>query len=131
MRRWRELLRKRADRLQFLAEGEFMAHLKGLASIVSDLRGERTNLVNQLRHVDAALSVLGKLNGGSSYTKPRHALSASARKRISLAQKARWANRKGHAPKLKRTMSAAGRKRIAAAQRTRWAKVKAQKKNLV
>ncbi len=38
-----------------------MANLKGLESVVSQLREERTNLVNQLRHVDAALSVLGKL----------------------------------------------------------------------
>jgi hypothetical protein len=29
-----------------------MANLKGLASIVSKLRAERTNLVNELRHVD-------------------------------------------------------------------------------
>jgi hypothetical protein len=43
-----------------------MANLKGLASIVPEVRVERTNLVNQLRHVDAALSVLGKLNGGSA-----------------------------------------------------------------
>jgi hypothetical protein len=70
-----------------------MANLKGLASIVSELRIERTNLVNQLKHFDAALSVLGKLNGGSSYTKPRRTLSASGRKRISLAQKAQWAKR--------------------------------------
>ena len=67
-----------------------MANLKGLASIVSQLRIERTNLVNQFRHVDAALSVLGV----SSYTKPRGTLSAAARRRISLAQKARWAKRK-------------------------------------
>jgi len=105
-----------------------MANLKGLASIVSELREERTNLVNQLRHVEAALSVLGKLNGGSSYKKPRRTLSASARKRISLAQKARWAKAKGHTPKPKRTISAAGRRKIAAAQRARWAKVKAGKK---
>jgi hypothetical protein len=103
-----------------------MANLKGLASIVSELRAERTNLVNQLRHVDAALSVLGKLNAGS-YTKPRRTLSASARKRISLAQKARWAKAKGHAPNPKRTISAAGRRKIAAAQRARWAKVRAKK----
>jgi hypothetical protein len=57
-----------------------MANLKGLATIVSELRVERTNLANQLRHVDAALSVLGTLNG-SSYTKPRRAVSASARPR--------------------------------------------------
>jgi hypothetical protein len=105
-----------------------MANLKGLASIVSELRTERTNLVNQLGRVDAALSVLGKLNGGSSYKKPRRTLSASARKRISLAQKARWARAKGHAVKPKRTMSASARRKIAAAQRARWAKVKAQQK---
>ncbi len=105
-----------------------MANLKGLASIVSELREERTNLVNKLRHVEAALSVLGKLNSGSSYKKPRRTLSASARKRISLAQKARWAKAKGHAPKPKRTISAAGRRKIAAAQRARWAKVKTGRK---
>jgi len=105
-----------------------MANLTGLAPFVSELRAVRANLVNELRHVDAALSVLGKLNGGSSYTKPKRTLSASARKRMSLAQKARWAKAKGHASKPKRTISAAGKKRIAAAQRARWAKLKAAKK---
>jgi nucleoid-associated protein YgaU len=105
-----------------------MAHLKGLASIVSELRAERTNLVDRLRHVDAALLVLGKLGGGGSHTKPRHTMSAAARRKISLAQKARWAKPKGHAPKPKRTISAAGKKRIAAAARARWAKFRAAKK---
>ena len=68
-----------------------MAKLTGLASIVAELRAQRTKLVNELRHVDAALAVLGKLDGGSSYTVPRRTLSASARRQISLAQKARWA----------------------------------------
>jgi hypothetical protein len=108
-----------------------MANLTGLASIVSELRAVRTNLVNELRHVDAALSVLGKLNRGSSHTKPGHTVSASARKRMSLAQKARWAKRKGkdQADKMrpKRTMSASARGKIAAAQRARWAKVRAKK----
>ena len=108
-----------------------MANLEGLASIVSELRVEKTNLANQLKRVDAALSVLGKLNGRSSYTKPRRTLSASARKRISLAQKARWAKRatKDQAGKVKpkRTMSASARRKIAAAQRARWAKVRAEK----
>jgi len=105
-----------------------MAKLTGLASFVSELRAERTNLVNRLRHVDAALSVLGKLGGGSNYTKPRHTMSAAARRKISVAQKARWAKAKSQAPKPKRTMSAAGRKRIAAAARARWAKFRAVKK---
>ena len=108
-----------------------MANLTGLASLVSELRAERTNLVDRLRHVDAALSVLSKLGGGSSHTKPGHTVSASARKRMSLAQKARWAKRtniQAATARPKRTISAAGRKRIAAAQRARWAKVKAQQK---
>ena len=100
-----------------------MANLNGLAGFVSELKSTRTNLVNELRHVDAALSVLGKLKGGSNYTRPKRRVSALARKRMSLAQKARWAKAKGHAPKPKRTISAAGKKRIAAAQRRRWAKV--------
>jgi hypothetical protein len=109
-----------------------MANLKGLASIVSELRVERTNLVNQLRHVDAALSVLGKLNGGRFATKPRRTLSAAARRRMSAAQKARWARSSANAPaataKPKRTMSASARRKIAAFQRARWAKIKAGKK---
>jgi hypothetical protein len=100
-----------------------MTNLKGLASFVSQLRVERTNLVGRLRHVDAALSVLGKLHGGSSPT-----LSDSMRKRMSIGQKARWAKAKGRAPKPKHTISAAGRKKIAAAQRARWAKIRAAKK---
>jgi hypothetical protein len=107
-----------------------MAILKGLASIVSELKVERTNLANQLRHVDAALTVLGKMNGGTSYTRPGRTLSASARRRISLAQKKRWAKAKGQVVTAKptRTISAASKKRIAAAQRARWAKLKAAKK---
>jgi hypothetical protein len=70
-----------------------MAKLKGLPSIASELRAARTNLITQLKHVDAAMSVLGKLDGGSSFTKPRRNLSATARRKMSLAQKARWAKR--------------------------------------
>ena|SRR5215471_21315605 len=110
-----------------------MGSLKGLVSIVSELRVERTNLVNQLKNVDAALAVLGKLNGRSSYTEPRRVLPASARRKISLAQKARWAKRASSngqiaTGKPKRSMSASARKKIATAQRARWAKWKAQQK---
>jgi hypothetical protein len=109
-------------------EGEFMANLKGLAGFVSKLRTVRTNLVSELRHVDAALSVLGKLKGVSNSNKLRHTMSASVRRRMSLAQKARWAKAKGHAPKPKRTMSASARRKIAAEQKARWAKIRAGKK---
>ena len=68
-----------------------MTNLEGLVSIVSRLRVERTNLVNQLRHVDAALSVLGKLGDGSSYSRPKSKISRRGRARIAAAQRARWA----------------------------------------
>jgi hypothetical protein len=116
------------------SHGGWMANLKGLESIVSQLRQQRADLVNQLRHVDAALSVLGRLNGGRFYTKPRRRLSASARRKIAAAQRARWAKQKASAKRSsttaapKRHISAAGRTRIAAAARARWAKVKRQKK---
>jgi hypothetical protein len=107
-----------------------MSKLQGLVSIVSELRVERTNLVNQLKHVDAALSVLGKFNGGSSFTEPRRTLSAASRRKMRLAQKARRAKENGHTvtAKPKRTMSASARRKIAAAQRARWATVRARKK---
>lgn len=107
-----------------------MSNVKGLVSVVSQLREERTNLVNSLRHVDAALSVLGRLNGGTNHSAPRRTISASGRRRIAAAQRARWAKLKAKnavsiAPKPpRRTMSASARRKIAAAQRARWAKVK-------
>jgi DNA-binding NtrC family response regulator len=57
-----------------------MAKLNSLAAIASRLRVERAKLLSQLKHVDAALSVLGKLKVGGSYSAPR---------RINLSQKAK------------------------------------------
>lgn len=112
-------------------EGEFMANLNGFESIVNGLRTERANLANQLQRVDAALSALGNLNGGHKTAIPRRIVSAAARRKMSEAQKARWAshnNASAGAPKPKRTMSVAARRKIAAFQRARWAKVRAQQK---
>jgi len=61
----------------------------------------------------------------------RRRMSASARRKIGLAQKARWARVKGIEPapvaRKQRWMSAAGRARISDAAKARWAKVKAAK----
>jgi len=109
-----------------------MPRLEGLGNIVTELRAERAHLVNNLRHVDAALAVLGKLEGGKFATVSRRSLSAAARRKMAAAQKARWAKVRGQSganktngSRPKRTLSAAARKKIAAAQRARWAKVKA------
>ncbi len=68
-----------------------MAKVKGIVSVVSQLRKERTNLVDEIKHVDAALSVLRRLNGASYSARPKRTLSAAARRKIAAAQRARWA----------------------------------------
>ncbi|MDP9162192.1 MAG: hypothetical protein M3O09_18455 [Acidobacteriota bacterium] len=110
-----------------------MPNLIGLDKIVVELRSERTNLTNQLRHVDAALSVLGKLDGKLEVSSvngwPRTSghLSVAARRKISIAQKARWAKLRGASTE-RLQMSTAARRKISVAQKARWARVKAGKK---
>jgi aconitase A len=84
--------------------------------VVQQLKKEREHTQKQLQRIDEALAALGSSSNGASPT-----MSAAARRKISLAQKARWAK---HKAKPTRTISAAGRRRIAAAQRARWAKLK-------
>jgi len=95
-----------------------------LSVVVRQLRTERERAQNEVHRIDAALSALGSASSNGS-NRGRHTMSAAARRKISLAQKARWAKQKA---KPRRTMSAAGRKRVAAAQHARWAKVKSQQK---
>jgi hypothetical protein len=100
--------------------------MANVSVVVQQLKKELGRAKQEVERYGAALLALG----GSHSNGHRHTLSPAARRKISLAQKARWAKQKGpaQAAKPKRTMSAAGRKRIAAAQRARWAKVKGQKK---
>jgi hypothetical protein len=105
-----------------------------LSGVVGHLKKELARAQHEVQRFTVALAALGSagLNG-------RHTLSADARRRISLAQKKRWAKaRNGSKPaaakttapvKRTRKISAAGKKRIAAATRARWAKFRAAKKN--
>jgi hypothetical protein len=86
-----------------------------LPAVIAQLKKERERVQHEVQRIDAALAALDRSTNGT------HRMSAAARRRISVAQKARWA--KQRAPKPKRTISAAGRRRIAAAQRARWAKI--------
>jgi hypothetical protein len=96
-----------------------------LAEVLKELEQERSRL-NQV------IQVLGKLvvrNGtGVRARRSKRTLSAAARRKISLAQKARWAKTRRVVATPVRTMSQAARKKIAAAQRARWAKSRAQEK---
>jgi hypothetical protein len=64
-----------------------------LSAVVQQLRKERERAQKEVRRIDAALTALGSLSVNGS-KRGRHTMSAAARKKISLAQKARWAKQK-------------------------------------
>jgi hypothetical protein len=108
--------------------------MQNLSGVVGHLKKELTRAQQEVQRFTAALAALG-----SAGSNGRHTLSASARKRISAAQKLRWAKaRNGSKPAAAKTasaplkgtrkISAAGKKRIAAAARQRWTKFRAAKK---
>lgn len=117
--------------------------MANLTNALQELRAERSRAQLQVAKLDQAISAIESLNGSGTYrdaTQPKRMISAASRRKMALAQKARWAKARkeplqpaglakseSSAP-VKRTMSAAARKKIAAFQRARWAKVKAGQK---
>lgn len=101
------------------------------------LEEQLSRLQKQLDGVRTAAKALGNSAGrevnGFGSAKKRH-VSASARAKMSRAQKARWAQALGHSAgnelksAKKRVLSVAGRAAISKAAKRRWAKVKAQAK---
>ena len=119
-----------------LPEGVTMSNLE---NALRELREKRSQAQIEIDKLDQVIAGIESLNGTGVFhkaTQPppmvsvpgKRTMSAAGRRRISLAQKARWAKVNGQAPKPKHTMSAAGRKRIAAASRARWAAFRAAKK---
>jgi hypothetical protein len=69
--------------------------------VLSDLQSERRRAENELNRIDNAITALQGLGGGrgagrnhTTSSRGRRQLSAAARRRISMAQKARWAKYK-------------------------------------
>ena len=81
-----------------------------LSGVVQQLKKEHARAEGEVKRLGAALAALGSLTGRSP-TGKRRTLSATARRKISLAQKARWAKRSTNTQtktaRPKRTMSAA------------------------
>jgi hypothetical protein len=117
--------------------------MANLENALQQLRAERRQAQLHVEKLDQAISVIESLDGlgtSPSTNQPKRLISAASRRKMALAQKARWAAaRKGPksatevakttgSSQAKRTMSAASRKKIAAFQRARWAKVKAAQK---
>jgi hypothetical protein len=116
-------------------------NMANFSSALQELRAELSRAQSQVEKLDHAISAIESLNGaGSSHktSQPARVMSAASRRKMALAQKARWAGvrkesksvstKDAAAAPVKHTMSPAARKKIAAAQRARWAKLKAAQK---
>jgi hypothetical protein len=98
--------------------------------ILAQLKAARDKAAFELGRLEAAVAALSRISSNSiKTTNTRRKMSASPRRKISLAQKARWSKqnsgRAGARPK--RHVSAASRRKMAAAQRARWARFNQRK----
>jgi len=102
--------------------------MANFAGMLKELEQERDRL-NQVIQVIGNLVARTRTGIQTKLKRAKRTLSAAARRKISLAQKARWAKtRRAAAPTKVRTMSRAARNKIASAQRARWAKTRTQQK---
>lgn len=109
--------------------------MNSLASLSVEQLKQAADIKAKIDRLQKQLSgILGSSANSQAEKLPRkrRKMSAAARKKISLAAKARWAKVKGKkqpvkAVKQKRKISAAGIAKIRAAQKARWAKIKAKK----
>jgi hypothetical protein len=98
------------------------------------MKHERASMQAEIDKLDQAIAALQSLTGSSSAVRVKPGLSANARRRISQAQKKRWAKVKQANGTARRTgprrprISAEGLRNIVEAQRKRWAKVRATAK---
>jgi len=119
----------------FLLSGKWIVRLLqsqpegGYMDIPAQLKSARDKASFELGRLEAAVSALSGFSSKSSKAGKRRKMSASARMKISLAQKARWARRSNSQTSLrpKRHVSAASRRKMAAAQRARWARLNQRK----
>jgi phage major head subunit gpT-like protein len=115
--------------------------MSNLTNALQELRAERKQAQLHVEKLDQAISVIESLNGSGTSgnaTRPKRIISPASRRKMALAQKARWARvgkeikpvvvAKTSSSSVKRTMSASARRKIAAAQKARWAKVRAEQK---
>jgi hypothetical protein len=120
--------------------------MSNLDNVLWELREKRSHAQVEIDKLDQLISGIESLNGAEAAAEPNNTahpiriVSAASRRKMALAQKARWAGiRKQSQPialvakstisaPAKRIMSASARRKIAAAQRARWAAFRAAKK---
>jgi len=117
--------------------------MSNLRNALEELREKRSRAQAEIEKLNQIISGIESLNGAgilSKLTEVSRTVSAASRRKMALAQKARWAKaRKESQPAAagaktaspapaRRTLSVSARRKIAAAQRARWAKLRASQK---
>ena len=104
--------------------------MTSLTNALQQLRIERGKAESQVEKLNQAISAIESLNGSvGSRRAGSRIISADARRKMSLAQKARRTRERGNGnTAARKPLSVAARKKIASAQRARWARFRAQQK---
>ena len=113
--------------------------MPSLGNALQELRKDRSATQLRLEKLDQIISGIESLSGigaatPGKTTQPKRIISEASRRKMALAQRARWASlRKGSQPAgatgsapAKRSMSAAARRKISLVQKARWAKLRGQ-----
>jgi hypothetical protein len=116
--------------------------MSNLQNALQELREKRRRDQIEIEKLDQIIAGIESLNGTGASHKTvltTRVVSAASRRKMAVAQKARWASIRREPQSLaagksqtsapaKRTMSAAARRRISLVQKARWAKIRAAKK---
>src|SRR5208282_744605 len=122
----------RADTIlsQTFSQGE---PILDLSTIIAELKSERDKIARTIAALIGSAGVSDKGATRKAAPKRRGGITPAGRRRLSLAMKRRWAQRraknlsaKAAAPKRRGRLTPAGRKRLSEAMKKRWAERKAK-----
>jgi hypothetical protein len=107
--------------------------MANLSVALAELRLERDRTQKQLGKLNEAIVVIEGISGSAPARHSKRNVTAASRKKMALAQRARWARIKAGSTSptggkasipQRKPVSIATRRKLAAAQRARWAKQK-------
>lgn len=115
---------------QSLSQGELILDL---STIITELKSEREKIGRAIAALIGGMGVSGKSATRKTKRKRQGGITSAGRRRLSLAMKKRWTERraknlsaKAAAPKRRGRLTPAGRKRLSEAMKKRWAERKAK-----
>ena len=125
-----KFLRANTTLFQPLSQGEPILDLR---TIIAELKSERERIGRAIAALIGSAGVSGKGATRKATRKRQGGITPAGRRRLSLAMKRRWAQRrarnlpaKAAAPKTRGRLTPAGRKRLSEAMKKRWAERKAK-----